>query len=240
MAEDREREGVARRLGLTRSDADAYYRRGLQSFEDGDLENAILDLSESIHYDGGHAEYYSTRGLFYVQDNQTPEAETDLNYALKLDKRQWLAHYALGILDFTAGDYEAAVKHFSDAGAIRPNRPEIWYYRAMTEHNLGDDVQAQGDMEKAEQLFPTSDKRRKDATAWVRELKKNAVTAPKPGASGPSGAPPLKSGAPQLGQPGQAGQQPRQFANPSSSTNPQLNAPDEDEADEPDKDPGDQ
>ncbi len=233
MAEDREHEAVARRLGLTRSDADAYYRRGLQSFEDGDFENAILDLSEAIFYDSRHAEYYSTRGLFYLQDNQTPEAETDLNYALKLDKRQWLAHYALGMKDFTAGDHEAALKHFSDAAAIKPNRPEIFYYRAMTQNKLGDDVQALGDMERAEQLFPAADKRRKDATAWVKELKKTAVTAPPkpnaPGLSAPSSAPPLKSGAPQQG-----GQPQRQFANPSSSSQPaQLKAPnDEDEPSE--------
>src|SRR5258708_13008765 len=103
MAEDREHEAVARRLGLTRSDADAYYGRGLKSFEDGDFENVILDLSEAIFYDSRHAEYYSTRGLFYLQDNQTPEAETDLNYALKLDKRQWLAHSPFGMKNFPAG-----------------------------------------------------------------------------------------------------------------------------------------
>src|SRR5260221_7628811 len=97
MAEDREHEAVARRLGLTRSDADAYYRRGLQSFEDGDFEHAILDLTEAIFYDSRHAEYYSTLGLFYLQDNHPPEAETVLNYALKLDKRQCLAHYTLSV-----------------------------------------------------------------------------------------------------------------------------------------------
>src|SRR5258708_30732957 len=132
MAEDREHEAVARRLGLTRSDADAYYRGGWQSFEDGDFENAILDLSEAIFYDSRHAEYYSTRGLFYLQDNQAPEAETDLNYALKLDKRQWLAHYALGMKDFTAGEYHAALHNFSRARALQPQPPGNFYYPAIT------------------------------------------------------------------------------------------------------------
>ena len=193
-----EREGVARRLGLTRSQGVAYYRRGLQAFEDGDFENAILDLSEAIHYDRGHAEYYSTRGLFYVEARQFEDAQVDLEYALKLNKRQWLAHYALGMMDFTNQDYEAAASHFAQASAIRPERPEVWYYRAVTDHNLGNDIQAVAEMERAEQLFPPNDKRRKDASAWLKELRKT-VGAGQPSGTLPTGAPPLASGSrPQL------------------------------------------
>src|SRR5260221_13310591 len=149
MAE--EREPIARRLGLTRAEAIAYYRRGLQAFEDGDLENAILDLSEAIYYDRGHAEYYSTRGLFYVESKQYAEAQVDLDYALKLSRRQWLAHYALGMMDYTNKDYESAEKDFTAAAAIRSDRPEIWYYLAVTRHELGNDMQAAQDMEHAEE-----------------------------------------------------------------------------------------
>jgi tetratricopeptide (TPR) repeat protein len=186
----------------------AYYRRGLQAFEDGDMENAILDLSEAIHYDRGHAEYYSTRGLFYVEARQFEDAQVDLEYALKLNKRQWLAHYALGMIDFTNQDYESAGKHFGEASKIRPERPEVWYYLAVTDHNLGDDTQAVADMERAEQAFAPGDKRRKDATAWLKELKKTAGSAgaSSPGAiAPPTGAPPLASGSrPQLKPPDMA------------------------------------
>src|SRR5262245_41995699 len=78
FAMDESRENVARRLGFTREHAEAYYRRGLQSFQDGDLENAILDLSEAIYYDRKHAEFYATRGLFYVESNQEEESELAL------------------------------------------------------------------------------------------------------------------------------------------------------------------
>ncbi len=188
------REGVARRLGFTRSEADAYYRRGLAAFESGDLENAILDLSEAIYYDRGYAEFYSTRGLFYVENNQEEEAELDLNYALKLSKKQWLAHYALGILDFQHGEYDDALKHFSEAHKIAARRPEVLFYRAVTYHYLSEDDKAVEDMERAETLFPENDKRRKEAAAWVKEIKKNITDKPK------SSAPPLnRPNQPQLG-----------------------------------------
>ena len=186
-----EREPVARLLGLTRDKADAYYRRGLTSFDKGDLEDAILDLSEAIHYDSGHAEYYSTRGLFYVVRDQEPEAEADLRYALKLSRRQWLAYFALGMLDFARGEYEAAVGNFTNAQQISRTRSEIWFYRAVTYYYLGDYENAMADIEEAIRLFPEDDKRRKEAQNWQKEFKKNAPSA-KDKALAKSSAPPLK------------------------------------------------
>jgi Flp pilus assembly protein TadD len=190
---------IARRLGLTRSDAVAYYQRGLKSFEAGDLENAILDLNEAIYLDQGYAEFYSTRGLFHIENDEADAARIDLEYALKVSKRQWLAHYGLGILAHNDGDYEAAVKHFTEATKIRADRAETWYYRAIAQHNLGDDAQAVSDMERAEQLFPPSDKRRKDASAWVKEFKKTSLS-PIPQSKAPPLNPPPER--PQLNAPG--------------------------------------
>lgn len=62
----------ARRLGLTHATAEAYYHRGLLAYRNRDLENAILDLSEAIYYDRRYAEYYATRGLFYVRAANSP------------------------------------------------------------------------------------------------------------------------------------------------------------------------
>src|SRR5258708_20280752 len=106
-----EREGVARRLGLTRSQGVAYYRRGLQAFEDGDFENAILDLSEAIHYDRGHAEYYSTRGLFYVQARQFEDAKHDPENPLKRKKPHGFGPSAAGMLAFTHAHFQPSAHH---------------------------------------------------------------------------------------------------------------------------------
>jgi Flp pilus assembly protein TadD len=189
------RQEVARQIGFTRSEAEQYYQRGLASFEDGDLENAILDLNEAIHYDRKHAELYSTRGLFHLENGDEEAAEIDLNYALKLSKRQWLAHYVLGMMDFRHGDYDEALKHFSEAHKIAPRRPEVLFYRGVTYHYLNDDDKAAQDMERAETMFPDNDKRRKDAAAWTKEIKKSITDKPKP-----SGPPPLnRPDQPQLG-----------------------------------------
>jgi len=192
---DEGREAVARRLGLTREHGEAYYRRGLDAYEKGDLENAILDLSEAIHYDRGHAEFYSTRGLFHLESSHDEEALLDLEYALKLSKRQWLAHYALGILDFRHGEYESAVKHFDEAQKRASHRPEVWFYRAVAHHYAGDDAKALADIQRAEKLFPSGDKRVKDVTAWIKELRNSIPAQPKSAGSPP---PLRRSDSPQL------------------------------------------
>jgi tetratricopeptide (TPR) repeat protein len=161
---------AARRIGLLRDQAEAYYRRGLKAFEDGDFENAILDLSEAIYYDRRFPEFYATRGLFYAENKQPEEARSDCEYALKLGKRTWLAHYVLGMLAFRDTKYEQALQHFNEAQRLAPRRMEVYYYRAATHHMLGMTEAAQTDMRRAYSLMPEDDKRRKEAKVWIKDL----------------------------------------------------------------------
>jgi tetratricopeptide (TPR) repeat protein len=177
---------LAQRLGLKRVTGEAYYRRGLKAHESGDLENAILDISEAIYYDRGYAEYYSTRGLFYIEANQLPEAELDLRYALRLSKRQWLAQYGLGIINFQRGDFSGALEYLTNALKFGGRRAEVWFYRAVTNYSLANYERAAEDMDTAISLFPATDKRLKDARTWKREiddrLPESAKKANKPAA----------------------------------------------------------
>ncbi len=190
---------LAHRLGLKRVTGEAYYRRGLKAHESGDLENAILDVSEAIYYDRGYAEYYSTRGLFYIEANQWAEAEQDLQYALRLNKRQWLAQYGLGIVSFQQGDLGGALERFTEALKFGGRRAEVWFYRAVTNYYLGNYERAAEDMETALSLFPATDKRLKDARTWKREiddqLPESAKKASKPAAKkAPGGKKATKTG----------------------------------------------
>jgi tetratricopeptide (TPR) repeat protein len=163
---------LARSLGLKRNTGDAYYRRALKEYEAGNLEEAIVDVSEAIFYDQGYAEYYTTRGIFYIADNKKAEAEADFQYALKLNRRQWLAHYGLGMVRFQDGDYLAAVDRFTEA-LRHPDagkKPEIWYYRAIALHAQNDDERAYEDIDRAIDRFSAEDKRLSGAKAWKREI----------------------------------------------------------------------
>ncbi|PJF34800.1 MAG: hypothetical protein CUN49_13820 [Candidatus Thermofonsia Clade 1 bacterium] len=171
----------ARRLGLTHATAEAYYHRGLQAYQKGDLENAVLDLSEAIYYDRRYAEYYATRGLFYVEYGKFAEAEADLHYALRLNKRLWLAHFALGVLRYKQKEYEAAHQHFLQATRHPDAKPEAWFYLAVTHYLLDNLLEALQAIETAINGFHPADNRRGEAQRWKAEIEKAiAARAPKP------------------------------------------------------------
>lgn len=184
--------GVARRLGLKNATGVLYYHRALKNYESLNLDDAIADVSEAIFYSRTNADYYATRGLFFIEARRPADAEMDLQYALRLNRRQGLAHYGLGILRFQEGSFDAALEHFEAALKIPgARRAEIYYYRAVTHHLLDHPEQAAEDMDKALQLFPANDKRLKDARTWKREIEgklpESARKGSRPAAKKPRG-----------------------------------------------------
>lgn len=170
MSNPDEREALARNLGLLREKAEAYYRRSLEAYDSGDYENAILDISEAIYLDRGFPDFYATRGLYYLADLKFGEAEADLLYALKLNRKLWLANYGMGLLNFQQSEYDLALHYFAQAVPAAPRRPEVMYYLAVTEYYLGHDEKARDAMEQALKLFPPDDKRIKEGQAWLKEF----------------------------------------------------------------------
>jgi Flp pilus assembly protein TadD len=163
----------AQRRGRRRLDlADRYYERGLYQFEKNKLDLAIADLDEAIDLEPKRAEFYVARGLMLVQNGQMEEAEEDFAEGLRLDSTQWLAHYGRGVRAFEEADFAAAIDHFSRAQYIAPDRPEIYYYRAIALNLNGDSDEAIRDMEYAQSLLDSEDKRQRDTTRWINIFKK--------------------------------------------------------------------
>jgi tetratricopeptide (TPR) repeat protein len=172
-----QRQEAARSLGLRKSDSQAYYERGLTLFARGNYEEAVVDISEAIYYDQGRAELYAARGFIFQQwahEKKLPDklenAMTDLTYAIKLNRRQWFAHLALGIIDFENGQWSDAFKHFTDAKEASPGRPEPWFYRALCQYKLEKYGPAEEDMNIALRWMDENDKRRKEAERWLKEF----------------------------------------------------------------------
>jgi tetratricopeptide (TPR) repeat protein len=173
------RKEVARTVGLTKSDSQAYYERGLIAFGKNNFDDAITDISEAIFYDQGRAELYAARGFVFIQWAKEKKlaakleaAIVDLTYALKLNKREWLAHLSLGMIDFENGQWSDALKHFNDAKESSPGRPEPWFYRAICQYKMGKTSLAEDDMTLALRWMKDSDPRRKDAERWMKEFEK--------------------------------------------------------------------
>jgi len=162
------------RFGLTRYEADEYYKIALDDFRKKNLEQAILNISHAIDALPNHAEYYAARGYFRLEDGDKPKAEIDFIEALKHNKYELLAHYGRGIIAYQDKNWEEARAHFSDAWAANPQRAETLYYLGLVYHRLGENTRARDWMQQAQHAYEKADNSRdaRSAERWLREFDK--------------------------------------------------------------------
>lgn len=163
---------LVERLGLTRYEADEYYKLALQAYEKRQLEEALLKMETAINLLGSEPEYYAARGLFYLEDGVHDKAQADFERALKLNRFEMLAHYGRGVIAYKEGNYDEAEAHFRDAFIADQARPETLYYLALVYHRKRDNRRALATMQQALTVFTEKDKRRADANRWVREFQR--------------------------------------------------------------------
>jgi tetratricopeptide (TPR) repeat protein len=164
---------ITQRLGLTRYEADEFYKKGLAAYEKRNLDEALVNLSDAIDALPNHAEYYAARGFVYLEDGIEDKAGADFQQALKLYPYEMLAHYGQGILAYRSKQWEPALNHFLNAYRADQKRPETLYYLALVYHHLGQYENALQVMRQAQAaLDANGDKRKSDAGKWVRTLEK--------------------------------------------------------------------
>ncbi len=163
---------LTQRFGLTRYEADEHVRMALEAYKKNRLSEAIQHMTEAIALLPTKAEYYATRGFFFVEDGIKDQALADLEKALKLNRYEMLAHYGRGMIAYQDKNWAEAAAHFTDAYYCDPKRPETLYYLALALHQQGDNASALAWMQRALAAFADSDRRKADAGRWVKELQK--------------------------------------------------------------------
>jgi len=166
---------ITQRLGMTRYDADEYYRQALDAFKKGRYDAAINAVNEAIALLPTHAEYYAARGLMYHEDGVKEKAQADFEKALKLYPGEMLAHYGRGMIAYKDRNWDEALAHFQDAYRANPQRPETLYYLSILYHRKGNNPAARQLMEMAIKEFGEGSeyvRHRADAQRWVKEFDK--------------------------------------------------------------------
>jgi Flp pilus assembly protein TadD len=159
-------------IGTRLSLVDRHYERGLYYFTKNKLDQAIADLDEAIQLQPKRAELYTARGLMLLQNSEPEKAEEDFAYALELDLQQWLSYYGRGIHAFENADYTQAIDFFSRAQLVAPDRPEVYYYRAIAFFQIDQKKEAQRDMRYSLSLLGEDDARRRDVQRWLKIFEK--------------------------------------------------------------------
>ena len=164
---------LVERLGLTRYDADQYYKQALIAFKKKNIEEAYAQIELAIQMLPTLAEYHAAQGFFFLEDDVQKKAEEAFDKALELNPYEMLANYGKGIIAYNDKNWEEAAAYFLDALAAQPTRPETQYYLGMVNHRLRNNEHALQWMREAQKGFAKAeDKRDRVCERWIREFEK--------------------------------------------------------------------
>lgn len=162
---------LTQRFGLTRYEADEYYKKALIAYNKRNVEEAILNMESAIELLPTNAEYYAARGFFYLQDGINDKAQADFESALKIYPYEMMAHFGRGVIAYNSKNWDEALAHFNDAYKSDPKRPETLFYLALAYHRKSNNPQALAFMRVADAGFDAKkDKRKRDSERWVKTL----------------------------------------------------------------------
>ena len=128
----------------------AYYNRGTAKQKIKDYAGSIDDYKLAIKYDFEHLAWaYNGAGYSYFVLNKFPEALTNLNKAIEIDKEYSNAYFNKGCVEYTQKNCSAAVKDFSKTVELDSKYTLAYYYRGYMELTLKDTTNACNDFNKA-------------------------------------------------------------------------------------------
>lgn len=132
---------------VTADTPQAHYDLGLQYFQQGDFENAILEYNNAINLDPNNAIYYGARGLTYVQFGAPEFAMADFQSYERLTGE--LEPYMRQIMDVLNTDETFGAQSVPDA-------PEIIMGDANSYYERGIFFQQNGEVDRAILDFNTA------------------------------------------------------------------------------------
>lgn len=128
--------------------SEPYYKRSMIYIQKGQYNLALSDLNKAISIEK-LPNYYTRRGLVYMDVGATPKAVRDLLFALELDPKSFQPLAYLGIAYSKQKKFEKAIHTFEKAIDLYDKDPVTWFH-------LGLACFYNQDFQKANQAFSVS------------------------------------------------------------------------------------
>jgi tetratricopeptide (TPR) repeat protein len=145
----------------TESRADFLFNRGLARQENGDLEGALADYTESIRLDGGSdaAMAYNNRGNVLSDLGEIERAIGDYGEAMRLAPDAALPYFNRGNAYSNTGRAALAIKDYAKAARLDPSHYKslnglAWLLATASDARLRDGERAVFEAKRALQLHP--------------------------------------------------------------------------------------
>jgi Flp pilus assembly protein TadD len=123
--------------------------RGIQLFEKGRLDEALVEFQKAITAQPDYVEGHVSIAVIQIEKGLLDQALPHLQRALQLDPNSWFVHANLGIIAERTGRREQAIDHFLRAVELNPQHP-------TTRMNLGQALAESGKLEDALMQFRTA------------------------------------------------------------------------------------
>lgn len=158
-------------IELNKNMADPYVLRAmLRIKQEGDYDNALIDMDAAVRLEPKRSEYYINRALVKYFIDDLRGAMADYDHALLLDPSSVMTYYNRGLLRAQVGERNRAVDDFTEVIEREPHNYLAILNRAILYDLLGRYDEAITDLdavldvypEYAEALFSRSEAKRKN------------------------------------------------------------------------------
>ena len=126
-----------------------YRQRAYSSIQQGDFTAALDDLGHALSLDDQDAETWLNHGLALSKLKRWREAMHSYTKAIELKPDLEKAYLNRGNILYRLELYRQALDDYNVALLFRPDYGIAFYHRALVHHQLGDDLKACADLEKA-------------------------------------------------------------------------------------------
>ena len=143
-----------------------YFDQGIEKYDSGNYQGAILDYTKAIEIDPNNANAFVNRGIAKGDSKKGfLDAISDFSKAIAIDPKYAPAYYNRGRVKFNMEDFLGAISDYSKAIENNPKYTDAYVYRGVTKKTIGNGKMegACSDWRKAASLGDM------DAAEWVRD-----------------------------------------------------------------------
>lgn len=132
--------------------AEYYVNRGAAKAKLGRTEEAFEDINKGLSLDKNWKTGYLNRSILYNQKGDFQNAAADIDRYLKFDSGNADMWYEGGRCYRAIKEYERAIQYYTKAIQLKPNVGLFYLERGRTFQTIGQNVQADQDLQKAGKL----------------------------------------------------------------------------------------
>ena len=137
-------------------EAREYYNKGVASFDNNDLVNAVTYYEKAISIDPNYVDAYDNLGLVFRHQGNLEKAEYYYKKSIKMFPNGYLAHQNLAIVYRQKKLYDKALEEYKILKEIDPNDPEGYYGAGNIYGTIGKYELALENAKKALKLYEES------------------------------------------------------------------------------------